>query len=95
MVVVTQSIGTGSGRSSDAEPDQLRIWVREVAHLQHQVIGRVDAQDGRSAGRRWSIGFRAVDQRTDQVPGRLGGMRRGVGGICSRHSGSSRVIQAA
>jgi hypothetical protein len=32
-----------------AEPDQLRIWAREVANLQHQVIGEVDAQDGRSA----------------------------------------------
>jgi hypothetical protein len=49
MVVITQSIAPAVAEVLTAEPDQLRIWVREVANLQHQVIGEVDAQDGRSA----------------------------------------------
>ena len=49
MVVINQSIAPAVAEVLTAEPDQLRIWVREVANLQHQVIGEVDAQDGRSA----------------------------------------------
>lgn len=49
MVVITQSIGTGSGRSSDRRAGSAAYLGKRGRESADQFIGEVDAQDGRSA----------------------------------------------